>query len=297
MDTDGVSEQRTTVTAFKLDAFEVTVGRLRAFFDAMNGDLRSHAPAEGAGAHGLVPNSGWRKSFDVRLPGSFVEIDERLTTGCVDDGDDSIASAATWTPSPGANEEKPANCVDWYTIFAFCIWDGGRLPTSAEWSYVAASGSEARVFPFGDTSPTWTDLHEAIASNLTDPSRSGYAFTEGTAAAQPNDGPLHIARVGSKTERSKWGHADLTGNVLELTLDRARTLTPTCDDCADVAWPDPPQGVVAQPSAWFDADGVRVARGSSWQGEAKGHRLANGGNRVWQAVSRTSNTVGARCAR
>src|SRR5262245_36043191 len=55
----------------------------------------------------------------------------------------------TWTSSEGPNENKPINCLNWYAAYAFCIWDGGFLPTEAEWE-LAASGGEERVFPWSD---------------------------------------------------------------------------------------------------------------------------------------------------
>jgi hypothetical protein len=52
----------------------------------------------------------------------------------------------TWTDAAGANENKPMNCVTWHEAMAFCIWDGGYLPTELEWNYAASGGQrEARV--------------------------------------------------------------------------------------------------------------------------------------------------------
>ncbi|MCL2725017.1 MAG: formylglycine-generating enzyme family protein [Polyangiaceae bacterium] len=317
IDDDGVSLVKATVASFKLDKYEVTVGRLRAFYNAHQGDVRDHPPAPGSGAHPLVPNSGWRESFNERLPGSWDEINVRHVAACAVGGDNTDYGAAVWTDAPGPNEDKPMNCIDWYTLFAFCIWDGGRLPTDAEWSFAAQSGDEARVYPFGNDFPTWTEHHDVIASNLTDPPAPGYKFTEGPMYRSPDDGPLQIAQVGKKSERSAFGQADLTGNVIELTMEEADGRPQVCNNCANVAWPDPPpHSPPMQPPDWqtFDpqtglpvgdefgderatADGIRLARGSSWQGLSGDHPLANGRNRFWAPVWRTYSAIGGRCAR
>jgi sulfatase modifying factor 1 len=110
-----------TLGPFVLDRFEITVGRYRRFVAGYPGDL----PAAGDGAPASVPSGGWEASWSVDLPADK----SALSTAMVCD-----ATYATWTPSPGPNEDKPINCLTWYQAFAFCVWDGGRLPTQAEWA-------------------------------------------------------------------------------------------------------------------------------------------------------------------
>jgi formylglycine-generating enzyme required for sulfatase activity len=40
-----------------------------------------------------------------------------------------------------------------WEAYAFCIFDGGFLPTETEWEYAAAGGSEQRDYPWGWTLP------------------------------------------------------------------------------------------------------------------------------------------------
>jgi formylglycine-generating enzyme required for sulfatase activity len=316
---DRTAASAATVAPFKLDKFEITVGRMRAYYTALGGNPRGNPPAPGAGAHPLIPNSGWRATWNVRLPGSWVEINARHAGECAVGGNNAQWGAATWTPEPGSNEEKPINCIDWYTLFAFAIWDGGRLATDAEWSFVAYSGSEQRTFPWGNDVAAF-DTHRAVlvTSFLVTGTTFG-RYTEGPEYRVVDEGPRHIAQVGTKTERSKWGHADLGGNVLEYVLDVARSLPASCVNCANVAFPDPPQGPPVQPLRWqpLDAngnpppgdgpddfadaravqDGKRFARGGSWMGEYEGHYLPNKTNRFWAPVWRTYGALGGRVAR
>lgn len=271
-------DARAVVLPFRLDRFEITVGRLRAFFDAKGGDVRGEPPGEGEAEHPLVSGSGWRASWNEELPASFTEIDARMTTAC--DAHEPLEpyhagapwAATTWTRSPGAGDDKPANCIDWYTLFAFCAWDGGRLPTDAEWSYVAYGGAEQRAYPWGNDPPVFETHAHVVATSLVAPG-SGYGrYTEGPPLWSPGDGAAHIAPVGKKTGRSRWGHADMGGNVMEMVADEA--------------------GV-----AGGSVGRERIARGSSWRGEIAGHALANDASRHVSAARSTSSAVGARCAR
>ena len=63
-------------------------------------------------------------------------------------GWDMKLSGGTWSPAPGSIENRPITNVTWFDAYAFCIWDGGFLPSEAEWNYAAAGGNEQRVYPW-----------------------------------------------------------------------------------------------------------------------------------------------------
>jgi formylglycine-generating enzyme required for sulfatase activity len=135
----------------------------------------------------------------------------------------SCGTYATWTDAVGLNENRPINCLDWYTAFAFCAWDGGFLPTDLEWNYAAAGGDEQRVYPWGAGAPP-SDATYAI-----------YNCYYGGGGGSCPQGDKHIAPVGSATLGvAKWGHLDLAGNIEEWNLDGYGAYPVQCDDCADL---------------------------------------------------------------
>ncbi len=210
---DNDAQYPATISNFKLDVYEVTVARFRKFVDGGNG-TQAAPPANGAGAHPKIADSGWQASFNASLEADTAALKAALKCS---------TGYPAWSDAPGANENKPINCVTWYEAFAFCAWDGGRLPTEAEWNYAAAGGNEQRTYPWG---------------NQFDGSKLVYNC-DGAGDQQCLDGPFsNLKDVGSKSPAGdgKFGQADLAGNLWEYVLDFERypySIT-NCNDCADI---------------------------------------------------------------
>lgn len=199
-----------TVSDFRLDRFEITVGRFRQFVASYPGSK----PAAGAGAHPLIAGSGWQANWDPDLAAS----QSALTAGLKCD-----PTYVTWTDSVGGNENKPMNCLDWYEAFAFCAWDGGRLATEAEWNYAAAGGANQYMYPWGDAAAD--DAHAVY-----------YCQADGSAPAAC--AVTDLVNVGARSPKGdgRWGQADLAGSMNEWTLDWAVEpyAASVCSDCAAV---------------------------------------------------------------
>jgi formylglycine-generating enzyme required for sulfatase activity len=205
------------LSPFALDRYEVTVGRFRAFVGSGQGTLAKR-PADAAGTRPGLPNSGWDSRWDASLSSSTAELVASIKCD---------AKYQTWTDAPGPNENKPIGCVTWYEAMAFCIWDGGYLPTEAEWNFAAGGGSEHRAYP-------WSRPADAT---IVDCGHANYQISTAPVAYCVNGTVGGASRVGAESPAGdgKWGHSDLTGNVWEWTLDWYAAAYPdSCMDCASL---------------------------------------------------------------
>ncbi len=249
-----------TVKGFSLDKFEVTVGRMRAFLTSIEGNARQFGPLVGAGAHPGIAGSGWRAEWNDMLPESMDDVNLFFGAACAAGGDASQGGAPTYRPQPSENDKKPANCTGWYLLNAFCAWDGGRLPTEAEFQLALVGGEEQRLRAWPDSvlgrqALTFENGQQLVSAFLAPANANGSAVGLHTFGEQrrhlteqnvADDGDSHIAPVGSFPRgNGRWGHADLNGNIYELVLDESRPVDlqtglpapDTCINCANTNWP------------------------------------------------------------
>jgi len=248
-----------TVSNFRLDTYEVTVGRFRKFI-AEGPATQQNAPGGGAGAHDSIVGSGWQTSWNASLATNSTTLITALKCS---------STYQTWTDTAGSNENKPINCITWYEAFAFCAWDGGYLATEAEWNYAAAGGTEQRAFPW--SSPANSTAIDCSYANYKINNPVGTYCVNGTTGA--------ANRVGSEspTGDGLWGQADLGGNVEEWVLDGySATYGTPCNDCANLT------------------EGNRGMRGGAFGFPASSART---GDRLNTSATQRSPSVGIRCAR
>jgi sulfatase modifying factor 1 len=205
----------------------VTVGRVRQFVTAWDTGL-GYRPAAGSGKHAYL-NSGRGLANSERLgtfePGwapsdysSVAPTDADLV--CMS----SPQNFSTWTPGVGSNENLPIDCVNWYEAYAFCIWDGGFLPSEAEWEYAAAGGSEQREYPWGSTDPGTANKYAMYGCY--------YPNGSGDCTGVANVAPVGMATLGA----GAWGQLDMAGEIYEWSLDSDDSDTTYADPCINCAY-------------------------------------------------------------
>jgi formylglycine-generating enzyme required for sulfatase activity len=216
-----------TVSNFRLDKYLVTVGRYRQFVNA----VFARSPDGGTG---WLPVGGSGKHAHLNAGRGLVNSDADAgivyETGWITSDNSQIAPTdsnlachptyATWTSTAGNHENLPIDCVNWWEAFAFCIWDGGFLPSEAEWEYAAAGGSQQREYPWVSAAPGMASQYAIYGCY--------YPSGSGSCSSVSNIAPVGTSTLGA----GLWGQIDLAGELWEWNIDWDGPYADPCTDCA-----------------------------------------------------------------
>lgn len=216
---DGRPERIVRLSRFVMDRDEVTVERFR---DAL--------------ARGFVapnPVEVWNASAP---PGS-------------------LAEWCSFTPEPRGHERDALACVSWMTAEAFCRFEGGALPTEAQWEYAALAASRPRktIYPWGDEAPSCT---RAVYG------RSNFSPQCIDRGAYP------VAVDNNGADVNPLGLRNLAGGLEEYTADSYATFR---DDCwTSAPSTDPSCKIPTPPACLADPESLECRTGSTWNFAVRG---------------------------
>jgi hypothetical protein len=145
----------------------------------------------------------------------------------------------TYSASPMGREDYPVNCLVWYVALAFCVFEGGSLPTESQWEYAASmSGRHYKTaFAWGgpdDATPVCAQAvfgrgfdEESLASDLGACTGGGYGpLQESTAIYEPGHVPPGVVGLGDSSVG--LGIANLGASMSEFIFDTAYSLASNC---------------------------------------------------------------------
>jgi formylglycine-generating enzyme required for sulfatase activity len=270
--TTAVPERIALIPPFRMDRYEVTVGRWR---DAL--------------ARGFVP-----PVLELPLPQAN---DAPFPT---DPAPSDIQSPAfcTYTTAPMGRETYPITCITWQLALAFCQFEGGLLPTESQWEYAASMAGRAfkTAFPWGgpdDADPVCGQSVFGRGFDETlDPEQRGACTSAGfgplpEAAAIYGTGHAPAGVTGNGDSSVGLGIADLGGNMNEYVLDTAYSLGSNC-------WMSQPLELPVCLDSTDPQDQNKSSRGAGWDASQQ-YNFA--GYRHYEIYGEVSSTAGFRCVR
>lgn len=223
--------------AFKMDKYQITAGRMRAFVERWGGNLQAWAAGK---------PKGWNDAWTTRLPQNLEDAHFLLgpgnKRGCSVPGQGArtywqdIAGPEKSDFSKDVLDEKTLQCVPWHMVQALCVSDGGRLATNDEirWVFENRGSGTPTTYPwqFQDTSPYDPAVQdERLVHQYSywtpNPPPTMRLVGEGN-DAYPLDHAFYIAPPGRRPSgANKDGIQDLAGNVLSWVSDSEKAFTYT----------------------------------------------------------------------
>lgn len=158
----------------------------------------------------------------------------------------------SWSAAPREREPFALTCVTWAAARAFCRFNGGDVPSEAEWEYAAAvAGRPLRsTFAWGGDDDKSPGCDRAVFG------RSALETSAGRSCVKEGLGPQPVdARAGDGGDRTPtFGVVGLSGGVTEWNRDAFAPMTATCWAASGLRSP----GCDVTPSTYH------AIRGGSW---------------------------------
>ena len=249
------------VSRFFIDEREVTVKRFREWWKAGHVVPRAGDTIYTAG-DGITVT--WQESWAVSEP----------TIGDSTNG-------GTWSGETGTTgDDLPVNFVDWPTALAFCVANGSRLPTEAEWE-TAASGGRGRLFPRENP----LTANEAPTPSML-PCERAISGAGGADCGPPGTPPPPTT---TNQRYSADGAYDLAGSLAEWVLDVPPPGGKACKvNCY-------PSNATVNPILFVPDVALRGVRGGSWT-DTEPKKLRSQA-RDFQLLTNKTSSLGFRCAK
>jgi formylglycine-generating enzyme required for sulfatase activity len=202
-----VPERLARMGHFWIDRTEVSVGRFRAAVEAG------------------FPLPGHRELSrnPAKLGKSIGQGTDRLCTW-----------SDTPMPSPDEREDYALSCIERDAARAFCRFEGGDLPTEAQWEYVASSAGRPAesLYPARDSAPACTDavFGRFVSRELGGSSANSYFELEHRISdACGAWGPLSLQSPTHQRDRIEaLGVVGMAGGVSEWVRDAAYSYEHAC---------------------------------------------------------------------
>ncbi len=190
-----------------------------------------------------------------------------------------------WGRETDDRGDMPVNCITWQEADYFCKAAGGRLPTEAEWEYVASNGTDAKIHPY----PWGTLFLPEGMCGETDPDTGmsdGYAVhnapTSGGKGCGLNSTDNVCSRPNGNTSAWAEGICDLSGSVWEWVEDDYYPDYEDAPDNGDPRYntdPVPDGGIPDPPELTYPIDETienwcpwcKIRRGSSFISRKEGN--------------------------
>ncbi len=219
----------------RLNRFAITAGRMRAFIERTNGNVRAfvRAPA--------TKPAGWQAGWDVLVPSTVAEAhvmlgqywanapndpnttDERPHSkrSCGNDNYNGhtyfVEGEAGQVYTKEALDPKVLNCVGWHLVTAFCAWDGGRLARQSELRSAFTNGGTT-TYPWGYPGSQFNGAYDSEVQDSRLNHKYIYGFPGGTPAS--NRITWWLSPPGRFWRGWNANKIEIAGNVLEWTSDQ-----------------------------------------------------------------------------